>query len=108
MAAQALNLLKSVFVQCLSWTETLFSSVGGVGIVLSAIAVVLLAGIFILPIRGGSGGFGMDAAFTDFKKNVISVSHKGKYENGKVAKPVAGYRGKWESRQKGGHRASPR
>ena len=106
MVVKALELFKNVFMQCLSWTEALLASVGGTGIVLSAIAVILLTGVFILPIRGGQSGLGMDSAFSDFRKNVTYVTRKGKHYNGRRVDPRPDYRGKFESRKNGGHRSS--
>ena len=76
MVSQALNLIKGIFVQCFTWTENLLSAIGGTGIVLSAVAVSLIASIFILPIRGGQGGLGMDSSLFDFQVNYTSRPRK--------------------------------
>lgn len=105
MVSQVLNLIKGIFVQCFTWTENLLSAIGGTGIVLSAVAVALLASVFILPIRGGQGGLGMDSSLFDFQINYTSRPRK--QEKGLVVRGSSGISVKRRSNRERRHRYLP-
>lgn len=108
MVVTILNSLRNMLGSILGWFELILDKTGGTMVVLSAVVIALVAGLFIVPIRGGSGLFGvneMGAAMADLTRQ---ATYKGKYENGTKVPPKAGYKGKFESRKNGGHRASPR
>ena len=103
MIVQILQLFQSVIAQCVSWTASLFSSVGGFGVVIAAFIIVLVVSLFLMPLRGS--GVTSDGVY-DFTQN---VTYRPKYWNGKTTRiNSGGYKGKYEKRPHGGHRSSPR
>lgn len=100
---EILGLFENVFSKCVQWTGQLFTAVGGVGVVVAAFIIVLVVSLFLMPLRGG--GVTPDGVY-DFTQN---VTYRSKYWNGKTTKfNTGGYRGKYEKRSHGGHRASPK
>lgn len=103
---QILHLFQSVIAQCVLWTASLFSSVGGFGVVIAAFIIVLVVSLFLVPLRGS--GVTADGAY-DFTMNVTHkpkyTKYKGKYADNSYQ---GRYRGKYEKRPHGGHRASPK
>lgn len=96
-------LIKAVAV-CVKWTNELFVATDGLGVVVAMFIIVLCVSLFLMPIRGLGSANG-DSALGDLARQSI---HKGKYSNGKRSNPPIGYKGKYEKRKHGGHRASPK
>lgn len=101
MVVQILNSLRNMIGSILGWIEAILDGTGGTMVVLSAIVIALVASLFIVPIRGGSGTFGTQF-IGDFVK---SYSYSGKYSNGKTTAISRPGKGKFEKRSygKGGH-----
>lgn len=98
-----LSLFENVFTSCVQWTVRLFDAIGGVGVVIAAFIIVLVVSLFLMPLRGA--GVTPDGVY-EFTQN---VTHRPKYSNGKTIKfSSGGYKGKYEKRPHGGHRASPK
>lgn len=108
MVVTILNSLRNMLGSILGWIEAILDRTGGTMVVLSAVVIALVAGLFIVPIRGGSGLFGVNEMGSVMADLTRQATYKGKYENGTRVPPKAGYKGKFESRKNGGHRASPR
>lgn len=100
MVEYVLSLFESVFWQCAEWTSILLNAVGGKGVVLAAFVIVILIGMLIIPMRGGSlvTAFG---TFYDFNQGMI---HKGKHGTGKTVR--SGYRSSYHGRYEKGNKSA--
>lgn len=101
MVVTILNSLRNMLGSILGWFETILDKTGGTMVVISAVVIALVAGLFIVPIRGGSGIFG-----TQFiGEYVKSKTYTGKYSSGKTTTIINSRKGKFEktSYGKGGH-----
>lgn len=103
MVEQALRLFENIFSKCAEWTGALLDAVGGKGVVLAAFVIVLVIGLLFMPMRG----VGFNVSFDDFKDFTRQATYKGKYSSGKFVKSNPKYKGKYEKRKQGGHRATP-
>ena len=92
----------------LGWIEIILDKTGGTMVVLSAIVIAFVVALFIVPIRGGSGLFGVNELGSTMADLTRQATYKGKFDNGTRVSPKDGYKGKFETRKNGGHRASPR
>lgn len=99
-----LDLLASVFEACVKWTTELFVATDGSALVLAVFLITLSVSMFLMPLRGLGSANG-DSALGDL---VRQTTYKGKYSSGKRSNPPKGYKGKYEKRKHGGHRASPK
>lgn len=104
MVEQLLPFFENIFSNCAEWTSKLLDAVGGKGVVLAAFCIVLAISLLIIPMRGPGLAHSLEG-FSDFTKQ---VTYKGKYSNGKVVRGNSEYKGKYEKRAQGGHRASPK
>ena len=78
MVSQALGIVTSSFRACVSWVDTLLEAVQGKGVLISALLIVFITSLFLMPLRGGS--VNLSNAITDYAGNAIY--HKGKYSKG--------------------------
>lgn len=95
MVSQALNILVYAFRACVAWTDTLFQSVQGKGVLLAALLIVFVTSLFIMPLRGGS--VNLSNAITDYAGSTI---YKGKYSSGKKTVGSRRMHGKFEKGNK--------
>lgn len=72
MVVSVLQMMETVFSSCLGWMQTIFDTIGGTMVVLSAIAVALVASLFVLPVRGR----GLPSGVAEFTKNTISGKNR--------------------------------
>lgn len=94
MTIKALEIMKTAFEACVSWTTQLLSATGGDGVVLAAFCIVLTIGLLFIPMRGGNLVAGWDTV-RDFNMGVI---HKGKHSSGswKKGSRSTHYKGQFE------------
>ncbi len=93
MTQWAVELMATVIAACVSWTDSLFSVVGGQGFVVAALIIVFVTSLLLMPLRGG-GYVALGGAIGDFAS---SEMYKGKYWNGKRTVSKPGYKGKYLS-----------
>lgn len=101
MTSKAIDMCATAIGAVVGWFEDVVTAIGAGGLIIGAIAFILVVSLLIVPLRGG----GLSSPFGDF---VQSVTYKGKYSSGEKVKGNKGYKGKFEKRKAGGHRASPR
>lgn len=91
--------------QCSEWAYNLHEAMGTTGYVIAAVIVVLVVSLLIIPLRGSS----LNPVGTSFVGDMArQFTYKPKYWNGKRSYPTPGYKGKYEKRKYGGHRAQPK
>lgn len=83
MTIQSLEIMKTAFSACITWTNQLFSAVDGSGVVLAAFCIVLVVGVLFVPMRGIAIWRGMDS-LSDF---TAQATYSGKFSKGR--KPSA-------------------
>ncbi len=104
VVTQVLPILQSAFASCIGWFSQLIDAVGGTGVLLGAFTLVLVVGMFLIPLRGEAIYRGA-SSFMDFTSGVIH-NRKGKYSKPRQSSDQ--YKGKYEKRSHGGHRATPK
>lgn len=81
MVVTILNSLRNMLGSILGWFELILNKTGGTMVVLSAVVIALVAGLFIVPIRGGSGLFGVNEMVGTMADYTRQKTYKSKRRN---------------------------
>lgn len=103
MMPRILEMCKDVIVNCVNWTTSLFESMGASDYVLAGFILSVVVGMFLVPLRGA--GAGLSSSMDDY---IRQRTYEPKFWNGRFSDPKPGYKGKYETRKHGGHRALPK
>ena len=104
MMAKIFTMFKDIFSYCIGWTTDLLDTMGASEYVLAGFILSVIVVLFLVPLRGGAGGIDT----TSVGDLVRQATYKPKHWNGQKVKSNPQYKGKFETRKQGGHRASPR
>lgn len=103
MVNDIFGIFEIIFSKCVEWSTSLFESTGATPFYVAAVIVVFVVTFLVLPLRGG--GITINDSVADFTRQ---ATYSGKHYNGRTVTPAKGYKGKYEKRPAGGHRATPK
>lgn len=109
LVEQAYSIILKAFQAAVKLFDQLINFVPGAKTaVVWSVFVGLSMSLIIVPLRGFRVT-DMQSAFADYgKHNIHNAYGKGKFSNGRTVNGNSSYKGKFEKRKSGGHRASPR
>lgn len=83
MVSQALDIIAKAFGACVAWVDSLLSAVQGKGVLISALLIVFITSLFLMPLRGVSTE--RFDAITDYRASKI---YGGKYKKGSIGSKI--------------------